>query len=300
MLFPEFVTVVDAHTLDPFTLANFHYLKMSLRDVCPVRLALHDKTGKLAADKSLGDDVIVVSDRDIFDSIKHSKDNRGMVRLGNRDLKNIAVMKKLSGPEMFVVIEYDVLCIESPADIFSRLIRDFAGHDQAVSHFNTFANVPKWVWWTSLHPPAGVSIDSSEMYKSFIPLQIFNRRMIECCERELAAGWRGHDEVIVPTIAMRHGLKVLNMSDPKYGYTTYPYFGIELPEKLDVPDLPPFIHPVKTYEAFDKLPERIRRTCIENGFPGDRSQVPPLRAATSPRRWLKSLWARLLTGAGRR
>jgi hypothetical protein len=291
MLFPECVIVVDAHKRDPFPVANFRYLKQTLKDICPVKLALHDKAGKLAA-RSLGRDVIVISDHDIFEAIRHSKDNRGMVRLGNRDLKNIAMVRKLPRPATFIVIEYDVLCTADPAATFAQLIRDFAGHDQAVSHFNTFTNVPKWDWWTSLRPPAGVRVDGGEMYKSFIPLQIFNRRMIGACEAALAAGWRGHDEVLVPTIAMRHGFRVLDMSHPKYGYTTYPYFGIKLPEKLDVPDLPPFIHPIKTFGAFDKLPERIRRTCIENGFPARPDLVPPLRARVSPRRWLRFLWSK--------
>lgn len=265
MRFPECCLAISAHRADRYCIAVFSHLRQALADICHVRLSLH-ADGPVDVPGVSAGDLVVLDSAGIFGGTPHSKRNPGSIVPGNRDLRDLAVLRRLPWVETLIVAEFDVLCIGDPATVFTRMIEDFRGHDLAVSFLTRQRDLPDWKWWRGLRAPLGRMPPEDSIYRAFLPLQITSRRMMDIYARYLAAGWRGHFEMLMPTVAAVAGLKVLNLNACRPPYTRYPQFHNVRPEGLDAGDLPAFIHPVKDFGQFAALPDHIRAACARSGF----------------------------------
>lgn len=85
----------------------------------------------------------------------------------------------------------------------------------------------------------------------------FSKQFIAVYERALADGWRGHYEVLAPTIAQYFDRKVVDFSASQPPLTSSPQFHHIEPEDVESTKCA-FVHPVKSIDALQKL-EEIRK-----------------------------------------
>jgi hypothetical protein len=102
--------------------------------------------------------------------------------------------------------------------------RSFLGaYDQCetplmAAHLHRFRDWPTWHWWPSLSVPAGVTLTTDDLYKAFLPVLRISRTAIDAVEEAHRAGWRGHFEVLIPTVlvSQRLGMQDLCAVHPCY------------------------------------------------------------------------------------
>jgi len=250
---PDVCLFFDAYYIDDFVLANFHAYERAAADICDIRLLFHDR-GEDTPD--LPKQSLVVTDQDIFGAIPQSK-SRGDLIPGNAELKTLAGARRMPGYDCYLSIEYDVLCTRDMRQVLTRLLDVSRGDDVALSYLNSRDPASQWVWWAGLHGPDGAP-PVAACFGSFLPVVMYSRTFISVYEAALADGWRGHAETLVPTIARRHGLRVLDISRCDPPFTAYPQFKIHPVEGLSE-GWPDFIHPIKDLGMYDRLPQGIAR-----------------------------------------
>ena len=79
--------------------------------------------------------------------------------------------------------------------------------DFLATHVRDRFDDPKWCWWTSLGLPDGV-IEKPELLRAFLPLCRFSRAAAEAVLLGFGDGWRGHLELLVPTLIEHAGLEI--------------------------------------------------------------------------------------------
>lgn len=245
----------DAFRLDTFTLASYRSLQIGLEELCDVFLVFHKSNDDPDFYPS---NTVVLDDQRIFDKIQTNKTKNRKIIPGNSDLKVIAAVEELPSYESYIFMEYDVVCLGDLRHVFGRLITYLEGVDFAGSYIETPAQNPRWMWWSSIKPPIGTRLDKQHLLKSFLPLAAYSRRFILSYRDALLEGWEGHNEVLFPTIAKRNAMHIMSLEHSDKNFTSWPAFDATKPEGLDQPELPSFIHPVKTVAEYQRLPARIR------------------------------------------
>lgn len=102
-------------------------------------------------------------------------------------------------------IEYDVRFSGSWAGFFDY----FSGSDDDFlsSHIRRFAQEPEWPWWTHLEHPHD-HFPKDKCLRSFNPVYRASRNAVQYIDRMHQAGWKGHHEVLLPTLLYDRGLKL--------------------------------------------------------------------------------------------
>lgn len=107
----------------------------------------------------------------------------------------------LSGEDSHAwLIEYDVRFTGRWAEFLASF--DLSA-DLLASRVRTPADTPRWHWWHSLQAPG-----SCPAFAAYCPIMRLSRRAAELLRDAHAAGWRGHTEVLLPTVMRWHGLSV--------------------------------------------------------------------------------------------
>jgi hypothetical protein len=247
----------DAYRTDLFTLANYRSLQVELSDICDVFFVFH---GSYSANLCYPSNTLILDDYLIFDKFPNEKSiDRNIIPL-NCDLKTLAAIEEIDSYERYISIEFDVICIDKIAETMSRLIEATKTADLAASYIETRDQQPEWMWWSSLQPPPGTNIQPDYVRRSFLPLSVYSRRFMQIYRQELQAGWAGHQEILLPTIACKHGMKTVVLNQRSLHFTAWPQFNIGRPDGLDHPSLPAFLHPVKTVQDYQKLPTSIQNS----------------------------------------
>jgi hypothetical protein len=102
------------------------------------------------------------------------------------------------------LVEYDVRYGGEWSDFFSAFEdnrSDFLG-----TNIHTFHQMPNWGWWQMAGPGEVPPVYSR--LRSFNPLCRFSRDTLRYLHQSLQQGWRGHYEVLVPTLLYRRGFGV--------------------------------------------------------------------------------------------
>jgi Protein of unknown function (DUF3405) len=110
--------------------------------------------------------------------------------------------------EHYWLVEYDVRYAGS----WRSLLAAFAAreHDLITSHLRSFADEPGWDWWhTFRHPTRSVPRD--QWWRSFNVCYRISRRALAFLHEALADGWRGHPEVLLPTLLLHGGFCLLDL-----------------------------------------------------------------------------------------
>jgi hypothetical protein len=161
-------------------------------------------------------------------------------------------------------VEYDV---EYRGD-WGLLLQAYRDSDAALlaAHIHRYADWPDWVWWASLWVPPVLGVTQHHLLKAFLPVFRASRAAIEATRRAHVDGWRGHAEVLMPTVlaVQGHSVEDLRARRPSYaGDSQNPCEivalqstvrfrpPIELEEFCRRGQGPLLFHPVKDDWAFD-------------------------------------------------
>lgn len=193
---------------------------------------------------------IELSRSDIFSSFPHTKGD--YIIPGNVDLKILAAVSALAEYDVFIRIEFDVwptyfaeeraaeLCDLAHSGAFgASFIRD--------GHHDT-----EWVYWPSLRMPGGESVDIKERRAAFLPMTFFPRSFITYYMKQLQEGWTGHYEALMPTLARRAGLPLVELGEAGRGFTTFKEFNVTAQSFGDRTQ-GSFLHPVKSVEQIGRV-----------------------------------------------
>lgn len=203
------------------------------------------------------EDVVNLTDQEIFDGIKHNKDNKNKIIPGNRDLKILAAWRKLPGYDYYVSVEYDVIFLDDPRSSIERLLSTVITADLCASFFCT-AYKNEWMWWDSLAAPEDSPIELKSVATSaFLPLVSFSDRFARSATACLEQGWRGHQEALWPTIAALCDLSMLDFEKTVPKITSHAQFGAHAPNAISINDSL-YAHPIKTMAQFRELPLRAK------------------------------------------
>lgn len=107
------------------------------------------------------------------------------------------------------VIEYDVRFTGPLRWFFAWANRQTA--DFLATHLNTQTSHPDWHWWPSYqHPRAGLTVH--KLIRFFGPLYRISSRAVLLADAQLKLGFKGHQEVILPSLANAAGMKLMDLS----------------------------------------------------------------------------------------
>src|SRR5262249_7033461 len=118
-------------------------------------------------------------------------------------------------------VEYDVTFTGK----WSKLFQSFAANssDLLICHLRNQSEEPDWEWWRSLkmpsHSPSSQSNDVAPL-RAFTPISRWSHALLMLLKPALKDGWRGHMEVLVPTLAIANGLQVSDFGEDRF-YTSF-------------------------------------------------------------------------------
>lgn len=140
----------------------------------------------------------------------------------------------LDGDEAFAwLVEFDVRFTGRWTEFF-RAFDDSA--DLLASHIRTQTYDPRWDWWTSLASP-----EDACPLAAYCPIMRLSHRGAGSVLDAYSAGWRGHTEVLLPTVLNARRLRVHDFGPKWYTPETLRWRPVHastpLPNKL--------YHPVK-------------------------------------------------------
>jgi hypothetical protein len=161
-------------------------------------------------------------------------------------------------------IEDDVEFNGEWSDLFES-ITPWMKYDFITSHIRRYKDVPDWSWWDSYRVP-GEDFDSDKLINSFNPIYRISNHALKYIDTCLKNGYRGHHEVLLPTLLMRGGFSIADFST-KENYVT-PHLSFCTPRTMRWLPVYLFVgnmrnklyHPVKSKIGFSHMLELIKRT----------------------------------------
>jgi len=168
-------------------------------------------------------------------------------------------------------IEYDVRFRGAWGDLFRHF--EDSNEDLLTCHLRRYADEPAWSWWSSMSHE-NETIPPRDYVRSFNTVCRFSGRALEHVDQMHQAGWRGHQEVLVPTLLQRDGFRIrdlggrgefvapgdrdrfyLDATDPHLADGTMRY----RPPHVFLSRVPKgrLAHPVKTHRVIRCLAERL-------------------------------------------
>jgi hypothetical protein len=105
------------------------------------------------------------------------------------------------------IIEFDVRYTGK----WETLLRSFESynHDLIASHIRHFSQEPAWYWWDSFRHPTK-TIGPDRYIRSFNVIFRISNRALLLIHREQQDGWRGHPEVLIPTLLDNQGYTLMD------------------------------------------------------------------------------------------
>lgn len=197
-----------------------------------------------------------------------------------KDLGYKAIRTKLvPGSNHFPVLQFFLKhgeyshywCIEDDVafngkwDDFFNNIPAGADYDFISSHIRQYSDMPDWFWWDSYREP-GKDFNSDILLNSFNPIYRISNKALEFIDSRLKQGFRGHHEVLLPTLLRQGGFKIADLSSevnhitPTLSFCTLgtmrwkPVFFVMGNRKNTL------YHPVKANITYSQVKEYIERT----------------------------------------
>jgi hypothetical protein len=189
-----------SHALDPVTVSRHAALRSALATTHDVVLALTEPLGAEAAALGLADVEVLAPDEIFLPAYGDKAASRAIVP-GNNDLALLAFARRRPGYSHVWMIEYDVF-FPRGAGLLARL--DAASGAELITATRPRNRVesPDWHWWPTLrHAPSeprwGLRC------AALLCIARYGTRLIAELDAAYRAGWSGHFEAVVPTIAAR-------------------------------------------------------------------------------------------------
>ena len=99
-------------------------------------------------------------------------------------------------------IEDDVFFNGEWKYFFSKVI-DNIQYDLISSYVRSYTyptSNPNWPWWTSITKNGSKALNEADLMVSFNPIYSLSNRAIRFLDKALKSGWKGHHEVLIPTL----------------------------------------------------------------------------------------------------
>lgn len=113
--------------------------------------------------------------------------------------------------DYFWMIEADVECRGNWGDILRRY--EELQDDLICGHLQRYWQWPNWPWWVSLKSPANQPAPAKNtLLKGFLTAYRISLRALQHIDAVHLAGWRGHAEVLVPSLLSRNGYRVTDLN----------------------------------------------------------------------------------------
>jgi len=148
----------------------------------------------------------IVDEKDLFRRLPYQWfEGRGLLHHSHFPILDFY----LSHPEYeyYWFIEFDVR-YSGEWESFLRSYESF-DHDLLASHIRHFSEEPCWHWWYTLHHPTKV-IDRNRYLRSYNVIIRMSNRALEFIHREQMDGWRGFNEVSLPTLLHDGGYRIMD------------------------------------------------------------------------------------------
>ena len=104
-------------------------------------------------------------------------------------------------------IEYDVCFSGKWSFFFDKF--SFVEADFLSSHIQIYPDYPEWAWWNTLEPQL-LPIPQADYIKSFNPIYRITNRALALIDSMQVNGFRGHHEVLIPTLLNHYNLKIVD------------------------------------------------------------------------------------------
>lgn len=134
---------------------------------------------------------------------------------GNTHLPLIQFGLEYPHYDFYWLIEYDVRFTGSWRYFFESCRLDVS--DLLTCHLFEYAARPDWYWWPSLKHPH-LEIPLSDRLGAFNVIYRISNPALHTLAKCLKSGWRGHEEVFIPTLLHRHGFAISDFNNlPRFG-----------------------------------------------------------------------------------
>ena len=135
----------------------------------------------------------------------HTYDPARPLDQGNATLAMLAFWRDRPEFATYWRIEYDVL-LDGPWWAF---LNSWSGNDADLltTTLSRPEVQPNWAWWNTLVAPWSTWGEPRPI-RSFMPIARFSSRAFDLLDRAYTCGWRGHDEVLIPTSLGAAGLSI--------------------------------------------------------------------------------------------
>jgi hypothetical protein len=123
---------------------------------------------------------------------------------GNTDLLFLHFAQMEPTYDQYWFIEYDVVYTGSWTTFFQSF--DDASADLLGTTLYPYDRRPDWYWWPSFETP--FELDRSDWISGFFPLIRVSDELLTHVHEAYLAGWTGHVEAVLPTLANHQGLAI--------------------------------------------------------------------------------------------
>ncbi len=113
--------------------------------------------------------------------------------------------------EQLWVVEYDVRFTGDWNILFEHCAQDKA--DLLACHVRSEQQEPDWHWWSTLLGPGGETVEAGSRTRCFCVTARYSARALLRIAELQASGWRGHQEVLIPTLLLREGMVVRDLNN---------------------------------------------------------------------------------------
>ena len=193
---------------------------------------------------------IVLSRDEIFKSFPHVKGD--FIIPGNVDLKIVAAVAALPEFDFFVRIEFDVWPSQLADDRTAELCDIARSGRLSASFIRNGHHDADWIYWSSLNDPDGNEITKADRHAAFLPLMTFSRSFIDYYKEMLRIGWTGHYEALMPTLARKAGITLVELGEAGEKLTFINEFNVTS-QRFAPPVSGAFLHPFKSLEQITQI-----------------------------------------------
>lgn len=211
------------HFWSPALGERFLRLQRESRDFGECRVLLHDDHGPVRrAWQDLLDEAGIPEGLEPFEpqqleaELGYTMLRKGSLTPGSAHFPLLELMRH-SDCTHYWLVEFDVECSRPWQEFFGAF--EHGDADLLASHVYSRAQRPDWFWWESLLWPADAGVPVTGQWKAFLPICRISRRALEAVDAAHRAGWRGHCEVLLPTVLRGAGLDLRDLREFSPCYT---------------------------------------------------------------------------------
>lgn len=186
-----------------WTLQAFHALEKSMKGDADIYMVYH-RQGEVLPHSLNGINVFPFSS-----SILHDMGYQPIAETllpGSNHFPLLKFFRENAGYDYYWLVEDDVRYggdWKAFFDEFSENCSDFLS-----AYVERYEENPQWFWWRTLSTDQENETEKAKLLKSFNPIYRLSRQALRCIDEHLKKGWRGHHEVLIPTLLYNRGFSI--------------------------------------------------------------------------------------------